>query len=291
MTTSALIDTFPRFLSFWENAQSDSLETQVERWASEYLAPWPELLEKQKRSYLDDGVDWRRVATKRVFPYLADRLPAMEVAHGSILATHQHVATRIGSALGFQTEVTTVIYVGIGCGAGWATRYAGSPAVLLGLETIAECGWTNTETITGLIAHEYGHLTHSHMRAEAGVATGSGPWWQLYREGYAQAFEHMVAGKESWHMRGETGADDWLDWCQKNRAWLAREFLRIVDAGQSVRPFFGSWYQIEGRSQTGYYLGCELVGALLATTSFREIALLQPDDPILREALEHLATE
>lgn len=72
---------------------------------------------------------------------------------------------------------------------------------------------------------------------------------------------------------------------------MAREFLRRVDADQSVRQFFGSWYQINGRSQTGYYLGYELIGLLRSTKSLLEIALLELEDPSLRDTLEQLAKE
>ena len=33
---------------------------------------------------------------------------------------------------------------------------------------------------------------------------------------------------------------------------LTAEFLRTVDAGEPVSPFFGSWLEICGKSQTGY---------------------------------------
>lgn len=55
---------------------------------------------------------------------------------------HPHVSniicTKASKKIGLDFSITLVIYVGIGCGAGWATTYNRQPAILLGLENIAE---------------------------------------------------------------------------------------------------------------------------------------------------------
>ncbi|HDQ70662.1 MAG TPA: hypothetical protein ENN19_01025 [Chloroflexi bacterium] len=183
-------------------------------------------------------------------------------------------------------DVTFVIYVGIGCGAGWVTRYEDTPAILLGLENIAECGWCDAPTLKGLLAHEMGHLAHFHWRAEEEKPPGTGPWWQLYTEGFAQRCEHLIMGRESWHMGME---DNWLSWCQENSVRLAREFLSAMDEGRAVRRFFGSWYEIEGRSQSGYFLGCEAIERLEDELSLKEIALLDNWRERTREKVEEMA--
>jgi len=290
-----IIDTFPAFLAFWTAAQAQPLDDQIEAWAGGYMSQWPELLDKQLDDYAREGLDWRQIARERVFPFLGDRLPAMQAAHGNLLRACSSVFSAAREALGFQRDVVFVIYVGIGCGAGWATRYAGSPAVLFGLENVAECGWTALGSISGLVAHEIGHLAHKHWRARHARAEGAGPWWQLYSEGFAQRCEHVILGRETWHMK-EGGDDrdtagDWLAWCREQERWLAAYFLKTVDAGESVRPFFGSWYDIRGWSQCGYYLGHQLIKGLEAELGFKEIALLEPDDGRLRRELEKLAGE
>lgn len=282
-----VVDTFPRFLALWAVARDQPLETQIARWASEYLAPWPELLAQQVEDYDRQGEDWRQIARERVFPYLPGRLPAMITAHRNLVRTWDEVCRRAQARLDFDQPLTAVVYVGIGCGAGWASRFDGEPAVLFGLEMIAECGWQEPPAITGLMAHEIGHLIHFQRRA--GTGPGPGPWWQLFSEGFAQRCEHEILGEETWHMC--TGGDrgGWLAWCQANRTWLAAEFLRVVGEGGSVRPFFGSWYDVRGQSQTGYYLGHELIRVLERTTTLREIGLLDHEDPRLRIELERMA--
>ena len=91
-------------------------------------------------------------------------------------------------------------------------------------------------------------------------------------------------------MRASDSGSDWLDWCQKNRAWLAAEFLRVVDQGQSVRPFFGSWYDVRGHKQTGYFLGHEVVKHLAQAMALRAIALLECG-PTLEKTIRGVVTE
>jgi hypothetical protein len=138
------------------------------------------------------------------------------------------------------------------------------------------------------MAHEVGHLTHFHWRQQAGLAPdGDGPWWQLYTEGFAQWCEHLVHGR-CWHMQGGAGTG-WQDWCRANLPWLAAEFLRRVDAGDDLRPFFGSWHDLRGYKQTGYFLGHELIKILQARAPLREVALLRDPARHLRPLLAAMA--
>ena len=284
-----IVDTFPAFLAYWERVQDAPLDARIETWAADYMSRWPELLEKQLDDYAAQGEDWRQIARERVFPFLGERLAAMREAHENLLQVCAPTYAAARRTLGFESDVAFAIYVGIGCGAGWATRFHGTLAVLFGLETVAECGWSGRRVISGLVAHEIGHLVHEHWRAQHGQVQGSGPWWQLYSEGFAQRCESLILERESWHMRGGNYGADWLDWCREHVGWLAAEFLRMVDAGQSVRPFFGSWFEVRGRRQCGYFLGRELVRQLEVSSSLREIALLDSRDARLRRELEKLA--
>lgn len=288
MTPYKVVDTFPAFLAFWQKAQHQPIETQIEGWAEDYMAQWPELLAKQQEDYAGQDEDWQQIARERVFPFLERRLPAMQAAHKLLPDICADVYIRAQEVLGFDGDVVFVIYVGIGCGAGWVTTYQNSPAVLFGLENIAEEGWVQPAVLAGLVAHEMGHVVHFYWRAEEGLSEGSGPWWQLYTEGFAQRCEHVILGEDTWHMA--LGAkDDWLDWCQAHKGWLAAEFLRVVDEGEPVRPFFGSWFEVRGRKQCGYFLGHEAIKRLEESAGLSEIALLSDIEASLRPELERLA--
>jgi hypothetical protein len=286
---TTLVDTYPAFLAFWDRWRRAPLEAQIEAWRTDYLAPWPELVAKQQECYAREDIDWRQIARERIFSNLGDRLPAMEEAHRNLLDTARPVVAEAREALEFQFQITLVVYVGIGCGAGWATTYEGTPAVLFGLENIAECGWQQCAPLRGLIAHEIGHTVHEFRRTQQGLAKGEGPWWQLYEEGFAQRCEHLVLGQDTWHMRGVAEGTDWIHWCTEHRAWLAAEFLRCVEQGESVGPFFGSWYNLRGRSQCGYFLGHELLRLLEAECDFQELALLEDVQTALLKPLTDMA--
>ena len=108
------------------------------------MSYYPELLEKQLDSYAEDGEDWRNVALSRVFPELEEQHPRMLEAPSNIQEELLTSILKSRLRFGFPEELIVIIYVGIGIGAGWATKYASKPAILLGLENIAECGWQSS---------------------------------------------------------------------------------------------------------------------------------------------------
>jgi len=282
------IDTFPAFLTYWAEAERKSLNDQIEGWATGYMSQWPELLAKQIEDYSTQSLDWRQIAHEKVFPHLGERLSAMQEAHRNLLELCEPVYSKTQQALTFDSNAIFVIYVGIGCGAGWVTPFHGLPAILFGLENIAECGWSDSEAITGLIAHEIGHLVHHCWRAQHGKPIDSGPWWQLYEEGFAQYCEGLILNSDTWHQANQSNDDDWLDWCQSRKGWLAAEFLKTVDAGKPVSPFFGSWLEICGKSETGYFLGHEVIKELKKHLGLKEIALLDNAEAYSRPILDQM---
>jgi len=81
----------------------------------------------------------------------------------------------------------------------------------------------------------------------------------------------------------------WYEWCEQNIGWLAAEFLRRIDQGEDMRPFFGSWFDLRGQKQTGYFLGHELIRTLQKKMSLHEVALLTDIESHLRPLLIQLA--
>lgn len=284
MSSFEVVDTFPAFLAYWAKAQNKPMDDQIELWANEYMSGWTELLEKQLEDYSEQNLDWKQIARERIFPYLGDRLPAMREARENLLKLCPVVYSKAERILGFHTSAYFLIYVGIGCGAGWVTTFRDKHSILFGLENIAESGWSDSVSITGLISHEIGHVMHYHLRAQDNRKPGSDSWWQLYTEGFAQHCEALI--NDSSHQ--ENRDDEWLAWCQHNKSHLASEFIKAVDDEQPVNAFFGSWFEIEGHSETGYYLGHEVIKTLEKTMNLREIALLDDFDKRSRKILEEM---
>lgn len=197
MLQSKIVDTFPSFLSYWGKAQNLSVDEQIQLWKSEYLAPYPELLQKQIQDYADNGDDWHQVAKTKVVPFWQERLPAMAQAHDNLMKVCQPIYEQAQEKLGYSQELIFVIYVGIALGAGWATTYHGNEAVLCGLENIAELGWQDEITLKRLMSHEIGHLWHLGLCDKAGYTNREGPWWRLYMEGIANRCEDILTGERA----------------------------------------------------------------------------------------------
>ena len=293
MARYTIVDTFPAFLRVWESLQGASTDDFLIAWAQDYLGSWPDLYRKQVRNYSEAGVDWKRVARRRIFPTLGSRIRRMAAVRRRLLEAIPIAYNRCQAAFGVDFPITFVIHVGIGCGAGWATRFRGTPAVLFGVENAAETDWTDPVTVTALAEHEIAHLLHGNWRRRAGrrgVESQSGAWWQLYTEGFATACEMELGTIGKHHTVG--CQREWVAWCREHRTRLARLFLRSVGHPTRIRRFFGSWYPLDGHIETGYFLGREVIEEWRGTATLPAIA--QWDYPKVRrrarQALQGMTT-
>jgi hypothetical protein len=271
-----MLDTYGDFLKYWRRAKRKTINELIELWQSLYMANHKELLKKLIQNYEDERLDWRQIAREKVFPNLKQNLPRMRTARKTICCSYRSIYKKAKQKLELDFPVTFVVYVGIGCGAGWATRFEGSPSILLGLENIAELGWHTRSKLQGLVAHEIGHLTHMAWRNqwERFEEMETEPLFRLYSEGFAQRCEHLILGREMWHQAPNR---DWESWCKSNEAYLAKMFLNRLGSDKGVQSFFGSWFNIKGRIETGYFLGYQLIRKLEQEYSLREIARLDSD--------------
>jgi hypothetical protein len=266
-----IIDTYDDFIEYWKTAKRKNLNEPIMCWQNLYMKKYPELLSKQIQTYENADIDWRKAANK-VLHLVPQRLKTMATARSNALKIIEPTYEKAKHRLDFDSDITFVLYVGIGCGAGWATTYNRRPAILLGLENIAEEKWHTENRLEGLISHEIGHLVHMKSRGQWKIfeRAEEDPAFLLYSEGFAQKCEHVILQRESWHMAPN---NHWIAWCEKNRSWLAKQFLDKINQNNSVRDFFGSWYSINGRKQTGYFLGKTFIDSLEKTWSLKEIAL------------------
>ncbi len=272
-----IVDAYPTFKEWWERAGS-SPDRLVEAWEKDYMSRFPELLWLQVKNYEDMGIDWREIAGERIFPGLKNMLPLMEEAWQNLLEVIPGAFKKFVDFWKRDFDVTFVIYVGIGCGAGWATEYGGRYAVLLGLENIAELEWQSKGDLEGLILHELSHIAHMVLRgvsAKEFEGLEADPLFLLYSEGFATRCEHLILGGEVWRIAPD---ESWLEWCGDNLGFLASEYLRRVEENEPVNDFFGSWLSVEGRSQVGYYLGHEFVKSLEGRMSLEEVAVMSMED-------------
>jgi hypothetical protein len=280
-----VIDTYPDFLEYWREASYLELDKQIQLWISKYMEKYRELLEKQLECYRDVCMDWKEVA-KKIIPRYESYLPIMQEARENLLLVIPFVWRKAVENLSIDFNITMVIYVGIGCGAGWATTYNNRPSILLGLENIVEERWHMKEKLKGLISHEIGHLFHMKLRDEwrEFKKNEEDPLFLLYSEGFAQKCEEIILEKTPWHMAPDK---EWIRWCHKNKGLLADIYLKRVEKRKPVNDFYGSWLSIYGKSQTGYYLGFLLIQSLIRKYSLEEIAKLTTKE-VNKEAIQFL---
>lgn len=173
----------------------------------------------------------------------------------------------------FDTEpdINIILYLGLCNGAGWATTLDGKNAVLLGIEKIIELNWGDETNMRALLLHEIGHLWHK-LNGKLYIPDFTKrrkAIQQLYQEGVAMVCEHILCGdNDFWHQ----DKNGWLDWCSKNETEIKKEYLRRLDANESVQDFFGDWCSYNGYSDVGYYLGCRFVEYLMKNKPLKEIA-------------------
>ncbi|NOX44651.1 MAG: hypothetical protein GXO72_02785 [Caldiserica bacterium] len=269
-----LIDAARDFIETLRRSFPDSPGEFVELWERFYRERFPELYRKQVGDYRATGEDPRVIVGQRIHPRLLEGLPAMEAALKRLPGVWEWVLARAEEVLGFREEVLGVAYVGIGCGAGWATEYEGVPAVLFGLETIAELGWHSPERLEGLCAHELGHVIHRAWRGEPLEPLEERPAGLLYTEGFAQRLEGLIVGREGFH---QAEGADWAARCEALLPDIARAYLLRLDDGD-VREFFGSWFDFRGVRYTGYFLGHRFIRDLERRGTLRWIASLREDE-------------
>lgn len=192
----------------------------------------------------------------------------LEKAHEAFLKVVDGLQSRIESKLHMDVDADIVLYLGLCSGAGWATELDRRPAVLLGLEKIVELDWTDEDSMNGLILHELGHLLHFRSRRTPFFDAEAPALWQLYEEGMAMLLEQELVGKPEYFHWEKNG---WLAWCRENQTRLFAEYLRRVNALESVQDFFGDWCAFEGKSDVGYFLGAVLCRKLLDRMSLSDL--------------------
>ncbi|MCF2141731.1 MAG: hypothetical protein K9W44_16890 [Candidatus Lokiarchaeota archaeon] len=276
-----IISTFEIFEQFWEKNKDLPIQKQISTFAEIFEHKNPELWHMQIDCYKEDGWDWKKIAETQVFPKFPHAVPKMRPIFEKLNNIIPWIFIKAVQKMQFSFDVNFVLYVGIGCGAGWATKFNKKRAVLMGLENIIDCGWHSNETLAGLIAHELGHLVHQEWRDQVNLPNkvqGDDAFWNLYEEGFAMRAEHKIMNSESFHEA--EGKENWISWCYSHRNWLAKEYLRSLRNDEKIRRFFGSWFEVQGYKQTGYFLGHEILKEweIQDKLSFKEIALLPLDE-------------
>lgn len=271
-----IIDIYSHFDLFWQSASNLNDADYIDAWFSIFMKNHLILREKLIKEYESDGYDWKSVVKEYVFTDLKKNASTFASIGRKLHNLIPSIHVKCQEIFQIEFPIHYVIYIGIGMGAGWATSLNNKAAVLLGLENILQCGWTTEKRLRPLVAHEVGHLIHLKERGCKDFKFhNDNLLFSIYEEGVAMWAEHQIMGFDDWHM--QEGQDNWVDWCYEHKHFLAQKFLQEYhqNEDQTSKNFFGSWFNIEGKTQTGYYLGHEIIKEWKKALSFKEIATLQ----------------
>ncbi len=213
---------------------------------------------------------------KEVLPVIQGLLKSKDkalMAHSAFIKATENLSNIAMEKLGENIDITIVLYLGLCNGAGWATEINGQKVILLGIEKIVELDWCSETALKGLIYHELGHIFHYKHRLLKDELNNckEKSLFQLYTEGFAMYVEQLLCGDSEFYHQNTNG---WLDWCKNNQKRMYQLFLTKIKNEESTQDFFGDWNSIEGKSDVGYYLGCELVKHLSLQYSLKELANL-----------------
>lgn len=263
-----IINTSTDFLSVF-----DAGCFNIDKWSA-YMDAWipgaKELCLRNMQDYIKAGYSWQDVFLPVLNLVTTDFLKR-EKAVKSFQEITNHLDARIEEIFGRPVDADIVLYIGLCNGAGWVTKVNGKTTVLLGIEKIIELDWCDTDSMTGLIVHETGHVFHSQYGSFK-YDTHSTPekfLWQLYTEGVAMVFEQEVIGNTAYFHQDKDG---WKKWCDQHTEHIKRSFLHDLNTmTQENQRYFGDWVSFEGYKDVGYYLGTLFIRHLLQLDCFDNI--------------------
>lgn len=271
-----IIDTFKDFKNCFENKLDISIAEKIDLWEKYYINKYPELEKKCKEDYDFSGYKWKDIAQNMVFNRTKDDFSKMKEAYNNILLMMNSVNEKVKNIFGLNLDINIVLYAGLCNSAGWVDYYEDKRAVLFGIDKIAELNWHTSEKLEPLVAHELCHVIHFQLRGEDNLSDSvernnyNIGIWRIYEEGFAQFYQNKFLLTEN-DCRGA----EWTEKCNSNKNELKKLYLRaLLDEQTGIRNFFGDWFEILGISDTGYFLGAELIKELDKKHSVKAIAQL-----------------
>lgn len=274
-----IIDAFQDFKEGFKGNLDLSVEDKIELWEQIYNEKYPELINKLKDDYTNDGYEWYEIAQTRVFNRTKNDFSKMVQAYDNIKSIILDIDNKAMDLFNLDLEVNIVLYAGLCNSAGWVDEYKNEKAILYGIDKIAELEWHTIDEIESLLCHELCHVIHDHMRDKEKIIDEYDNnykygIWRLYVEGVAQYYQSKLMNEEK-----ESRGKEWLNSCNEKINELKKLFLEALhDEEKGTNDFFGDWFKVLGISDAGYYLGQEFIRNLSSSYSFNEIAILEIKD-------------
>ncbi|QQY80240.1 hypothetical protein EDD65_10358 [Keratinibaculum paraultunense] len=284
-----IIDTFEDFKNCFANNLNLSIEEKIKLWEECYISKYPELEHKCKNDYEDNGYHWRDIAKGMVFNRTKDDFDKMIMAYENILEIMAGINEKVELVFSVDLDINIVLYCGLLNSAGWVDEYGGKRAILYGIDKIAELNWHTIDKLKPLLSHELCHIVHFELRGEDTIPKDieenkySKGIWRIYTEGFAQFFQKKLLNEEI-----DSRGIEWENACKLNEDRLKELYLEALkDKDKGTNDFFGDWFQVLGLSDTGYFLGKQMMKKLKNKYNIVDIAKLSFSN-IEKEVIEYL---
>ncbi|MBP2018497.1 hypothetical protein J2Z79_001908 [Symbiobacterium terraclitae] len=249
--TLRMVDLSPRFLKFYELAESADPETRWRLWLEHYnIAAVPPTEEGRAlaRSLLEQN--WHR------YPEVMDRI---RQGAAGFRPDPQQALDATAQALGFDQDLSIlfVAFVGMLDRNAWAASMGEHTAVHFPIESFSE------EEASVFLPHEFAHVLHDRLSGFPGgwlksVAT------LLMQEGMAIWTSRAVApGREEWHYLTLDGPA-WVERCREREKQIFQGVLaRLQEVSADALQTFTTRTGPAGLEREGYWAGYRAVGHLL----------------------------
>lgn len=264
-----IIDTYPAILEAFEG-----FAFCFEKWKSYIDSKLPDaysfIVSDTKECLEAGGVSWEKDYLP-VLNAVVVNAELREKAHDSFYSITENLEHIIYDKFHKTLDVDIILYLGLCNGAGWATEYRGRKAVFLGIEKIMELNWCGIDDIYGLIYHELGHVYQGQYGTLKRTFDNHADTflWQLFTEGIAMYFEQTLIGDPGYYHQDKNG---WKQWCDDHLEEIKADFNRdLKTISYANQRYFGDWVEYNGRSDVGYYLGCQFIHDILSMYDFDEI--------------------
>lgn len=261
-----LIDTFKAFYPYYI-ALNDPVK-RYEAW-NLYMDQYPVIKQMCIKDYQQNHIDYKELALKKIFNHDDHYINKIEVSYQNLMDLLVSNPMKFNGLLPIDFHFSIILYFGLGNGAGWATLYQNEPAILLGIDKIAELSWTDKQTLSGLIMHEYAHIAHAYLRKinlDEFENLEDNPFFRMYSEGFASFYEDISN-------QGFKARSPWFASCLKKEEELKKIYLEKIENHVSDwTNFYGDWHQVMDLSDAGYFLGYRMIQSLSNRYSLSEIA-------------------
>lgn len=254
-----LIDLFDDFAIRFESVKEKTPENVFKLWTDFYSNKKEDIKEICLNDYTDSPNHPFEVFTEHVYPLLIENWNEFIITHKNFKSLYKEIKQWFNLKYSIDEDFYFIFLVDLGNGAGWVTKYKNKHCIFLGAVNIVDLKWYDKEKFSSLILHEMAHVYHFISREKKGLKYDydDGDFiWRLYAEGVAERFKQYFKKSDCYIERFDSKR---VNWFNKNFSKLCILYYEYMIKNKKEYDFYGNWNDIEGYSESGYYIAPEFI--------------------------------